>query len=117
MQSAPDQLGGTRDLLEDAQTEILLSAASSWEIVIKWSLGKLGLPEPPASYVLDRMQRSAIEPLPITHGHALAVATLPHHHTDPFDRILIAQAIAERITLVTADTKFAPYEATLIQVR
>ena len=103
-------------MLKDPGTEILLSAASSWEISIKWALGKLPLPAPPARWVPDRMQRTAVTPLPVTHGHALGVALLPKHHNDPFDRMLIAQAIAERSSLMTADPLFSLYDVDLIAI-
>jgi PIN domain nuclease of toxin-antitoxin system len=95
--------------LSDLGNDLLLSAASAWEIAIKYALGKLPLPEPPASYVPGRMQRSGVTPLPVLHEHALAVAELPAHHRDPFDRLLVAQARLERLTLVTADSVFARY--------
>lgn len=77
------------DLLEtlaDPETERYLSAASAWEISIKYAAGKLPLPEPPAIYVPQRMRISGVEGLAITHAHALAVASLPPLHRDPFDR-------------------------------
>ena len=78
--------------LHDGRTRLLLSAASSWEIAIKWGIGRLPLPGPPATYIPTRMQRSGVEGLPVEHAHALRVATLPNLHRDPFDRLLIAQA-------------------------
>jgi PIN domain nuclease of toxin-antitoxin system len=101
-------------LLDDAETGVLLSAASAWEIAVKFALGRLPLPEPPATYVPDRMQRSAIEPAPIEVAHAVRVSTLPPHHRDPFDRMLVAQASVLGVPLVTADAKLAPYEIELI---
>ena len=72
-------------LIEHPDTELLLSAASSWEIAIKYALGKLPLPEPPPRYVPSRMQTSGVSALPVEHSHALRVAELPAHHRDPFD--------------------------------
>jgi len=95
---------------------MMLSAVSSWEIVVKWGLGKLRLPESPERYVPDRMQRSAIRALPALHSHALGVATLPPHHRDPLDRLLIAQSLAEGLPLVTADPVMRAYGAELIWV-
>jgi PIN domain nuclease of toxin-antitoxin system len=63
--------------LRASRTGLLLSAASSWEIAAKWAVGRLSLPEPPATYVPTRMQRTNVEPLAVTHTHALRVATLP----------------------------------------
>ena len=93
-----------------------LSAASVWEIAIKHAIGKLLLPEPPAIYVPERMRVSRVRELPITQAHALAVGVLPHHHRDPFDRMLVAQAQMEGLTLVTADSAFTHYDVRLIQV-
>jgi PIN domain nuclease of toxin-antitoxin system len=112
--TAPERLpADTRALLEDPANQLLLSAASSWEIAIKYRLGKLPLPEPPSLFVLPRLVRDGITELPIQHHHALAVANLPQHHNDPFDRLLIAQAQIERLTLVSADRKLAPYQVDL----
>ena len=99
-----------RDLLSNGENEFYLSAASSWEIVIKAALGKLRLPEPAASYIPRRMATQGIRPLSVTHIHALAISDLPLHHSDPFDRLLIAQARAEGMTILTADRAFEPYE-------
>ena len=71
------------------------------------------LPEPPASYVPSRMQASGTAPLPVEHSHALHVAELPDHHRDPFDRLLISQAMLERLMLLTADRQLEPYEVQL----
>jgi len=101
-------------LLADSNTIVVLSAASSWEIAIKYRLRKIHLPEPPQSYVVSRMARERIIGLPIEHVHALAVASLPLHHRDPFDRILIAQAQVEQIPILTADSTFGAYDLKII---
>lgn len=80
-----------------------------WEIAIKYGKGKLPLPQPPDRFVPPRLTRDRITPLSITPAHALHVATLPHHHRDPFDRLLIAQASIEDIPIVTADAQFHSY--------
>jgi len=98
-----------RQLLAEGREELYLSAASSWEISIKSALGKLHLPETPAIYVPKRLVAQGVRPLAITHMHALRVADLPHHHTDPFDRLLIAQAQAEGMAILTADRAFGQY--------
>jgi PIN domain nuclease of toxin-antitoxin system len=95
--------------LEDPQHELYLSAASAWEIAIKFAAGRLGLTAPPARYVPERMVLSGTKPLPILPVHALAVADLPNHHRDPFDRLLVAQALHESMTLVSRDRKLEPY--------
>jgi PIN domain nuclease of toxin-antitoxin system len=103
--------------LQDSRSRLLLSAASSWELAIKWALGRFELPEPPASYVPSRMRRSGVEGLAIDHEHALRVATLPRHHRDPFDRLLIAQAQVESIPIVTVDSEFDSYDVTIVHAR
>lgn len=114
LQRAPERLGTALPALEDPDNELLFSAASSWEIAIKYSIGKLALPEPPVTYVPERIASSGVVPLAIQHSHALAVAALPVHHSDPFDRILIVQAIAEGARLVTSDEAFRPYDVDLL---
>jgi PIN domain nuclease of toxin-antitoxin system len=97
-------------IVESRDIELLLSAASSWEIAIKYALGRLPLPVPPAKYVPDRIATSGVVPLPVQHAHALEVAELPLHHGDPFDRVIIAQARLEGVPILTADHQFAPYD-------
>lgn len=94
--------------------EVFLSAVSSWEIVIKWELGKLNLPKSPNQLIPEAMARSAVQALPISHIHTLAVSDLPHHHKDPFDRLLIAQARSERMTLMTADRECTKYPVQIL---
>jgi PIN domain nuclease of toxin-antitoxin system len=99
-----------RKLIENPDHEILLSAVSSWEIAIKFALGKLSLPEPPAKFVPSRMHKHAIGGLAFEHADALAIAALPDHHDDPFDRALIAQAIERDLPIITSDTRFDDYD-------
>jgi PIN domain nuclease of toxin-antitoxin system len=103
-----------QELLADGSEEIYLSAASSWEIVIKFALGKLRLPEAPERFIPEQMASAGIRQLPITHYHALAVAKLAARHTDPFDRILIAQARTEQMVLLTADSMFSQYDVEMM---
>jgi PIN domain nuclease of toxin-antitoxin system len=102
-----------RELIADGSQEILLSAASSWEICIKAALGKLSLPESPRTYVPRRITEQGILPLAMTHAHALAVFDLPNHHQDPFDRLIIAQAQLEELSILTADRVFRQYPVEL----
>ena len=97
------------------RTRLLLSAATSWEIAIKWAVGRLILPQPPATYVPSRMQRTKVEPLAVTHSHALQVATLPRQHGDPFDRLLVAQAQLEGVPIVTVDGAFDAYDVDVVR--
>ena len=101
-------------LLEDSANSLLFSAASSWEIAIKYGLGRLSLPEPPADFILPRLTRDSIEPLPVHHRHVCAVAGLPNHHRDPFDRLLVAVAQVEDLPLVSADKQFLEYDIAVI---
>jgi PIN domain nuclease of toxin-antitoxin system len=115
LQTEPERVSDdVRDRLGDGSTQVLLSAASSWEIAIKHALGKLPLPEPPKTYVPSRMRHDSVDGLPVTHTHALHVATLPPHHSDPFDRLLVAQSQLEDVPLVTADPNLARYDVTLV---
>lgn len=97
-------------LLADDSSELYLSAVSSWEITIKVGTGKLALPERPSQIVTRAMREMFLQPLDISHLHALAVEDLPNHHRDPFDRMLIAQAQTEGLVLLTADRVFQKYK-------
>jgi PIN domain nuclease of toxin-antitoxin system len=109
-QERPEKLNReARELLSDEETELFLSAASSWEISLKYAVGKLQLPESPGRYVAECLRRWSVAALDITHAHALALADLPFHHSDPFDRLLVAQASLEQMTLLTADRAFEKY--------
>ena len=101
-------------LLTDDSSELHLSPVSSWEMAIKAGTGKLALPERPSQVVARAMRLMFLKPLDITHVHALAVEDLPHHHHDPFDRMLIAQARAEQMVLLTADRIFEEYKVEMI---
>jgi PIN domain nuclease of toxin-antitoxin system len=115
MQVSPERFHpDVRDLLVDEANDLVLSAASSWEIAIKYALGKLPLPEPPRAYVVSRMRSGGVEPLPVSHTHALQVADLPPHHRDPFDRLLVAQSQLEKLSLLTSDAIFEHYDVPLV---
>lgn len=103
-----------KEWMADGRNTLFLSAASAWEIVIKYQLGKLKLPEDPEKYVLDRMSRHRMEALSIQLTHALHVQRLPDHHQDPFDRILIAQAQVEKLPILTSDPLIARYGVEII---
>jgi PIN domain nuclease of toxin-antitoxin system len=116
LQTEPERLGDRLALVEDRRTTLLLSAASSWEMAIKYTLGRLPLPEPPERYVPTRMRAIGAEALPIEHAHALAVASLPDLHRDPFDRLLVAQAAVAGVAILTADPAVAQYPAETLLV-
>ncbi len=101
-------------LLEDKAVTKFLSAVCAWEIAIKYSNRKLILPESPEKFVPSRSRRADFKKLAITEEHALQVAFLPFHHKDPFDRLLIAQAIIEDLPILTADPLFKLYPVKII---
>ncbi len=103
-----------RDVMADISHEVFLSAVTSWEVAIKAASGKLQLPEPPDLYVPRRMAAQGLRPLALSHEHALAAFALPAHHRDPFDRLLIAQAKVEEMTLISADRMFDRYPVQLL---
>lgn len=92
-----------------------MSAASAWEIAIKSALGRLTLPEPPATYVPSRMSASGTTALAIEIPHAIEAAALPLHHRDPFDRVLVAQSRLLEIPLVSADRALDKYDVQIIR--
>jgi PIN domain nuclease of toxin-antitoxin system len=109
------QLSATaRALISDGQNEIFVSAASAWEIAIKFSKGRLVLPEPPERYLANRMAHFGFLALPIQLSHALRVASLPPIHDDPFDRLLVAQSQMEEVPILTADPEIARYPIDII---
>ena len=103
-----------RELIVDGRNEIYLSAASAWEMAIKYARGSLVLPEPPDDFVTNRLRLHQFQPLPVTVSHALHVYALPDYHRDPFDRLLIAQSQLEDMPLLSADPEIARYEVKII---
>lgn len=104
-----------RSFIMDGANRLFVSAATSWEIAIKYARGRMPeLPESPDSYVPSRMSRSGFEPLAIVMDHTFQVAHLPAIHRDPFDRLLIAQAQVERLPIVTNDPQVARYDIEVI---
>jgi PIN domain nuclease of toxin-antitoxin system len=98
-------------LISRPDNEVYLSAASAWEIALKHALGKLPLPEPPQRFVPVERDAHAITALAIDEETALHVARLPLLHRDPFDRLLVSQAIVHGLTIVTPDTLVSQYPA------
>ena len=95
-------------IVEDEQNKLLVSTVSFWEIAIKHSLGKLTLPFPIGDLPQETLTNN-IALLPIRINHLLNVATLPHHHKDPFDRLIISQAMIENLLIISSDDKFSDY--------
>jgi PIN domain nuclease of toxin-antitoxin system len=98
-----------KTLIEDSANRKLVSIASCWEIAIKAGTGKLQLGEPAAGFLNREITRNNFEILPIALSHATAVETLPLHHRDPFDRLLIVQSQIEQVPIVSCDTIFDQY--------
>ncbi|MEA5604415.1 type II toxin-antitoxin system VapC family toxin [Nostoc sp. UHCC 0252] len=97
------------EFINDENNEILLSIASLWEIAIKQNLGKLSFNQPFEIFIIQQLNLNDFRLLDIKISHVTVVATLPLHHRDPFDRILIAQSIVENIPLLSADKIFDAY--------
>jgi PIN domain nuclease of toxin-antitoxin system len=116
LQTEPERLQEHLSLVEDRRNELLLSAASSWEMAIKYALGRLPLPESPQRYIPARMRAVGAKALAITHTHALAVAELEQLHRDPFDRLLVSQARALDVPLLTADPAIVQYPVRTLSV-
>ena len=95
-------------------SDLWLSVASIWEVLIKVQIGKMPLPVPSGPYIVKKMAENRIGILAISLDHVLKVETLPMHHNDPFDRMLIAQSLEEHIPVVTSDRIFARYPVELI---
>lgn len=103
-----------RDAVEDAGNELILSVVSPWEIQIKAQLGKFTLTRPLRDIIHDQVTVNGLRSLPVTFAHVLALDSLPVIHKDPFDRLLMAQSIAEGATLVSADHVFVGYPIALL---
>ena len=112
---APEKLGREgNQILANSSAEIYLSAASSWEIAIKAKIGKYVLPEPPTTYVPKRLGEQGILTLQISQAHSLKIYELPLHHRDPFDRMIISQALVEEMTVLTSDRDFEKYAVPIV---
>jgi PIN domain nuclease of toxin-antitoxin system len=96
--------------IRDGTNELLLSVASVWEMAIKVRLDRLPIPQPLDSFVPRQLEINRISLLPIELQHTFEIARLPLHHRDPFDRLLIGQAMVETIPIISADDAFASYE-------
>jgi PIN domain nuclease of toxin-antitoxin system len=103
-----------RQLIEDPGNQRYLSIASVWEITIKSSLGRLTVPTPPSRLINDHVWSNSIALLAISSEHLDVVHSLPYHHKDPFDRLMIAQAIHEEMTLVSKDQALTAYNLSVV---
>jgi len=109
---APNLSPAARAAILDGRNIVYVSSATAWEISIKRGIGKLKIP---SSDYLEELRLHRFTPLNITTEHALAVESLPPHHKDPFDRMLIAQAQEEHLTIVTRDQRMRLYEVRIIE--
>jgi PIN domain nuclease of toxin-antitoxin system len=116
--TTPERLGRRAcKLVESGNSELFLSAASAWEIAIKSKRGLVRLPEPVDQLLRNRLVGDRVAELPVTVQHAAHTATLPGLHRDPFDRLLIAQAQCEGLTLLTADDEILKYGIGVMDAR
>lgn len=111
---APQLSRRARELFRAPDTEVYLSAVSAWEITVKHALGRLPLPEPPARFVPAQREAHGIESLPLDEESVLQVGRLPLVHRDPFDRMLVSQAIAHGLAILTPDPLIADYPARIV---
>jgi PIN domain nuclease of toxin-antitoxin system len=93
----------------DRANEIFLSSVSTWEMAIKVAIGKMVLSATIPVFVGSQVSQYQFVPLPVSYEHTYQVETMTLHHSDPFDRLLIAQAMVENLVIVTRDSKFGPY--------
>lgn len=114
LEDSPRLSTRARELMARGGNELLWSAASSWELAIKASLGRIRTPAPVGRFVGRVVREEALSVLPIQQSHALRVAELPLHHRDPFDRLLVAQAQLERVPLLSVDEDLARYEVEVL---
>ena len=98
------------NLIGDSQNNLYWSTASSWEVAIKYALGRLPLPDVPEKFLPAELGKNRIESLPIVDSHAFQAGRLPRHHRDPFDRMLVAQAKVENLGLISNDPQISRYE-------
>jgi PIN domain nuclease of toxin-antitoxin system len=110
-----DRLGGATLHIRDRRNRVYASAVSAWEIAIKAGLGRLTLPPNIGTWLPSELAHAHFTPLPISIDHALGVERLPRHHSDPFDRLLIAQAIHETLAIVTSDALFDSYDVRVLR--
>ena len=106
---APEFSDDAREIFADPGNEIYLSAVSAWEIAVKYALGKLPLPEPPGRFVPLQRKHHGIDPLQLDEEAALHLSRLPLLHKDPFDRMLICQAIVRHLSILTPDELIQQY--------
>lgn len=100
--------------IDAGETELFLSDASVWEICLKWQTGKIGLPKPPRSWIEEQAAQWLLADLPVRRTDLFRVTELPTHHRDPFDRLLVAQALEARLAIATPDPQIRRYPVTVL---
>lgn len=106
---APQLTDRAREIFRRPENEVYLSSVSTWEIAVKHELGRLRLPEPPETYIPALRQRHGVAPLALSEEATLHLGRLPALHRDPFDRMLVCQAIVEGLVLLTPDPAITRY--------
>ena len=115
MNQNPEKLSqNAKEVIQNSENNLYLSAASAWELSVKNSLGILSLHMSPEKYVTERMADNDIKALAISHKHTLRAMALPNHHEDPFDRILVAQSLSEHMPILTVDRRMKKYRIDVI---
>jgi len=112
---APERVGKQmRALVENGGHQFYFSIASAWEIAIKHAAGRLVLPEPPLEYIQSRTSEDGVNLLSVRLEHVCGAAALPRHHADPFDRLLVSQAQAEGVTMISHDEAISQYDVRVV---
>ena len=115
MTSEPSRLTNRAiEALNNQSSILFLSDASVWEICLKWQAGKYALPSPPRDWCEEQAAIWKLNPLQIERTHMFRVTELPIHHKDPFDRLLVAQALEERLSIVTPDEQVKRYPVSVL---
>lgn len=103
-----------REEIADGRNEVYFSAASGWEIAVKAGLGRVEAPEELGAFVTEQLSKNAFRALPVHLTHALHVRTLPDHHRDPLDRLLVAQSFLENLPILSADPQVTRYPVEIV---
>ena len=111
---APELSTKAKAVFQDTRNAVYLSSVSAWEIIVKHQLGKLPLPDDAEDFIKQQCEKHYIEYLPLTEKAVFQLSRLPNHHRDPFDKMLICQAIAHNLTILTADKMIIQYPVPVI---
>lgn len=111
---APELSTKAKTEFQDTRNAVYLSSVSAWEIIVKHQLGKLPLPDDAEDFIKQQCEKHYIEYLPLTEKAVFQLSRLPNHHRDPFDKMLICQAIAHDLTILTSDSMISQYPVSVI---